>query len=244
MFELSISTTTEKQKYISDIHKKLALEIKSDGGIAIKQNFQGRSYFALAVPESKREFYQAKILEYITFMIIDDYKFNFFKDHLRSVVSDILVEPFLKAISVFDSETDSEVIKCQVELSGEILVDSLFYFKLQGLVQRWQKIVELINQNQILSSSSSMIEVLKYLTKMSDNLVLITEISIGKRQLKINSVAHSKCFKRDRDGSSRFLTEIVRLNPSKINLKISTTECDEVYELLSKIFDDKIYVLT
>ena len=177
-------------------------------------------------------------------MIIDDYKFNFFKENLNLVKTGLIVEPFLKAISIFDAEIDKDVIKTQVDLSGEVLVDSLFYFKLQMLLRRWQKTTDIINQNQILASNSSMIEVLKYLTRMSDNLVLSTEIYIGKRQLKINSLSTAKCFKRDNGGSSNFLTEIVRLNPSKIKLKIGTNENDEVFEILSQIFDDKIYVLS
>lgn len=244
MFELSISTTIDKQKYISDLHKKLFLEVKRDGGIAIKQNYRKRSYFALAVPETKKEYYKSKLLEHIIFMIIDDYKFNFFKENLNLVKTGLIVEPFLKAISIFDAEIDKDVIKTQVDLSGEVLVDSLFYFKLQMLLRRWQKTTDIINQNQILASNSSMIEVLKYLTRMSDNLVLSTEIYIGKRQLKINSLSTAKCFKRDNGGSSNFLTEIVRLNPSKIKLKIGTNENDEVFEILSQIFDDKIYVLS
>ena len=244
MFELSISTTIDKQKYISDLHKKLFLEVKRDGGIAIKQNYRKRSYFALAVPETKKEYYKSKLLEHIIFMIIDDYKFNFFKENLNLVKTGLIVEPFLKAISIFDAEIDKDVIKTQVDLSGEVLVDSLFYFKLHMLLRRWQKTTDIINQNQILASNSSMIEVLKYLTRMSDNLVLSTEIYIGKRQLKINSLSTAKCFKRDNGGSSNFLTEIVRLNPSKIKLKIGTNENDEVFEILSQIFDDKIYVLS
>ena len=244
MFELSISTTIDKQKYISDLHKKLFLEVKRDGGIAIKQNYRKRSYFALAVPETKKEYYKSKLLEHISFMIIDDYKFNFFKENLNLVKTGLIVEPFLKAISIFDADIDKDVIKTQVDLSGEVLVDSLFYFKLQMLLRRWQKTTDIINQNQILASNSSMIEVLKYLTRMSDNLVLSTEIYIGKRQLKINSLSTAKCFKRDNGGSSNFLTEIVRLNPSKIKLKIGTNENDEVFEILSQIFDDKIYVLS
>ena len=244
MFELSISTTIDKQKYISDLHKKLFLEVKRDGGIAIKQNYRKRSYFALAVPETKKEYYKTKLLEHISFMIIDDYKFNFFKENLNLVKTGLIVEPFLKAISIFDADIDKDVIKTQVDLSGEVLVDSLFYFKLQMLLRRWQKTTDIINQNQILASNSSMIEVLKYLTRMSDNLVLSTEIYIGKRQLKINSLSTAKCFKRDNGGSSNFLTEIVRLNPSKIKLKIGTNENDEVFEILSQIFDDKIYVLS
>ncbi len=244
MFELSISTTIDKQKYISDLHKKLFLEVKRDGGIAIKQNYRKRSYFALAVPETKKEYYKSKLLEHIIFMIIDDYKFNFFKENLNLVKTGLIVEPFLKAISIFDADIDKDVIKTQVDLSGEVLVDSLFYFKLQMLLRRWQKTTDIINQNQILASNSSMIEVLKYLTRMSDNLVLSTEIYIGKRQLKINSLSTAKCFKRDNGGSSNFLTEIVRLNPSKIKLKIGTNENDEVFEILSQIFDDKIYVLS
>ena len=246
MFELSVSTTVDKQNYISELYKRLFYEVKRDSGIVIKQNYRGRSYFAIAINDNKKEYYKSKILDYIIFMIIDDYKFNYYKENLHTDNSGIVTQAFLKAISIFDADIDKEFIKNQIELSFEVLVDSLFFFKLQLLKNRWKKTAEIINQNQVLTSTSSMVEVMKYLSAISNNQVASTEIFLGKKQMKIKNYTFSKCFKRDNLGKSSFLTELIRLNPLKINLKIQrgSDENDELYALLNKIFDDKIYVIS
>ena len=246
MFELSVSTTVDKQNYISELYKRLFYEVKRDSGIVIKQNYRGRSYFAIAINDNKKEYYKSKILDYIIFMIIDDYKFNYYKENLHTDNSGIVTQVFLKAISIFDADIDKEFIKNQIELSFEVLVDSLFFFKLQPLKNRWKKTAEIINQNQVLTSTSSMVEVMKYLSAISNNQVASTEIFLGKKQMKIKNYTFSKCFKRDNLGKSSFLTELIRLNPLKINLKIQrgSDENDELYALLNKIFDDKIYVIS
>ena len=98
MFELSVSTTVDKQNYISELYKRLFYEVKRDSGIVIKQNYRGRSYFAIAIKDDKKEYYKSKILDYIIFMIIDDYKFNYYKENLHTENSGIVTQAFLKAI--------------------------------------------------------------------------------------------------------------------------------------------------
>jgi len=157
----------------------------------------------------------------------------------------VIYEPFLKAITIFDSELDKEFIKQKIELSGEILVDSLYYFKLEELRNRWQRTAEVINQNQILQSSSSMLEVISYLTATSENKMVVTDILIGKKQIKLKHFKGSKTYKRTFDGVSKFFTEIVRLNPTKINIKLLSNSgtAEDVTEILNKIFCDKIYLI-
>ena len=234
MFELSISTTSDKQHYICDIFDKLKKEIKSDGGVSLQFNYRGRSYFSIAVSDKKKEYYKSKILDYIVFMIIDDYKFGYYKQNLSFTGQNIISQSFLKAISIFDSELAGDFIKRQVEFKGEILIDSLFYFKLGALLEKWKKTAFVINQNQILSSSESMIEVLKYLTMSSENYLVTANITICKKQIKFDSALKSKSFKKDFEGCSDFLTEVVRLNPIKINLKTGdNSNSDKVVDLLS-----------
>lgn len=244
MFELSISTTIGKQHYIQELYEKLKDEIKNDTGVAIKHNNFGRSYFAIAVPEKKKEYYKSRILDYIVFMIIDDYKFNLFKDNLRIIEQNVISQSFLKAISIFDSEIDTEVIKEKIEIKGEVLVDSFYYFKLQPLRNKWLKTVSIINQNQVLCSTDSMIQVLKYLTLSSENFSVTVSIFLGRKKIKVSDFLGSRNFNRDFDGKSNFLTEIVRLNPVKINVKkFSDDGDDELIGYLSEIFTDKIYFL-
>lgn len=244
MFELSISTAISKQNYIQELYKKLKDEIKIDNGLVIKQNSFGRSYIAIAVPENKKEYYKSKILDFIVFMIIDDYKFNFFKENLQLIEQNVISQSFLKAISIFDSEIDSEIILKQIELKKEILVDSFYHFKLQALRDRWTKTASVINQNQVLYSTDSMIEVLKYLTLSSDNFLVTANIVVGKKKIKVKQFSGTKSFKRNFEGYSDFLTEIVRLNPVKINItKLEINEDDMAIKLLNDIFTDKVYYL-
>ena len=82
MFELTLSTTIDKQTYLGDCFRLLHQDVKQDAGVIIKQNNNGRAYLALAVDENKKEYYKSKILDCVLFMIVDDYKFNFYKENL------------------------------------------------------------------------------------------------------------------------------------------------------------------
>lgn len=244
MFELTISTTADKQSYIDDIYQKLGLEVKKDLGVIARQNYGGRSYLGLAVKPEKKEYYKAKILDHIVYMIADDYKQEFFKERLELPSTSVIFDSFLKAITVFDYNLDKEIIRENIELSGEILVDSLYYFKLGELRSRWLRTAEIIASNKILQSVPSMIEVLSYLTSTSENRAIVTEIHLGKKQIKLKNFSKFKIYKRNFEGVSEFFTELVRLNPLKINLKMIgiSENTDEVTDILNKIFYDKIYL--
>lgn len=245
MFELTISTTADKQFYIDDFYHKLISVVKKDLGIVIKQNYHGRSYLTMAIKDAQKDYFKALVLDYIVFMISDDYKLSFFKENLMLSGTNVIHESFLKAITVFDSELDKEIIKEEIELAGEILVDSLYYFKLESLRLRWGRTVEIINQNRILQSQPSMLEVISYLTATSENKAVVTDILIGKKQIKLKHFKGSKIYKRTFEGVSNFFTEIVRLNPTKINLKLlsNSGKAEDVTEILNKIFCDKIYLI-
>ena len=245
MFELTLSTTIDKQTYICEIFKKLSQEIKQDSGIIIKQNSNGRAYLALAVDDSKKDYYKAKILDHILFMIIDDYKYNYYKDSLNSNEDSVVYKAFLKAISIFDAETDKDIIKSQLQFSGEILIDSFFYFKLQLLRARWERTVSIITQNNIIQSTSSMIDILKYLTAVSDSGIVLANVCFCDKQIILKTYEGTKKYNRKFIGLSNFLEEIVRLNPSKINVKTNKNKENilDTNEILINIFGDKIYLL-
>lgn len=247
MFELTISLTTNKQHYINKLFKQLEPEVKRCSGIVLKQNYAGRCYFSFAVENFHKEYFKAKILDFVVFVVGDDYKYNFYLDSLKGESSNLLFESFLKAISIFDADADREIVKSLIDFSGEILIDSFYYFKLQMLRNRWQKTADIINANKILSNKSAMLDVLKYLTTMSDNLVVKTDVNITSKQIRLKNYAFTKCFKKTEAGQSDFLAEIVTLNPSKINLKLSESEDEQnsqIVNVLSELFTDKIYLLT
>ena len=246
MFELSVSMAIENQNLLQELCKKLMPEIKREGGVCAVINSGVRSNFALAVDSKKKEYYKAKILDFVTQTITGEYKFNFFKNCISNINDDVICQSFLKAIAIFDCETDRQFIKNQLQLSGEIVLDSFYYFKLEPLRARWAKTAGIINQNGIIKSRTSMIEVLKYLTTMSDNSCVTTKVKLGKKQIKLKNIDFSKTFLRTQEGISDFFTDIIKLNPMKIDVELesSGSASDDIYEFLSQIFYDKVYITT
>lgn len=243
MFELTLCLDFRRQKYIRDFFCLIRDEIKKDGGIIIKHNSDGKSYLSLAVEDIKMEYIKSKVLDFVTQIIEDEFKYEFFKNNLIIPNQEMLTEAFLRAISGFDEDIDKEIISHLIDFNGEIVVESLFYFKLQGLVLKWQKTADIINQNLIMYSDNSMSEVLRYLCAVSDNKSVSVEVVLTDSKLELRNCLCSKQFGKSTEGISRLFSEIIKLNPLKINIK--ECECqlgfDKLKDALMKVFNDKIY---
>jgi len=244
MFELTLSIDLGKQKYLYDFQKKLTKDLDDQYAVLVCHNENGRSYLAIAVSDNKKEYLKAKVLCGITDIIVNVYKYNYFKEKIAAFSSNLLTLPFLRAISIFDADSDYEIIKKEIVFDGEILIDSFFYFKLQFLQNRWAKTAEIIFKNGISESESSMIQILKYLTENCENFTLVANVFLSENKLKIKNFKGIKHYKNDKNGASKFLTEIISLNPLKINLTkdFDEFEKNKIFEILSEIFGEKIYI--
>lgn len=245
MFELTLCLDFDKQKYISQFYREMIDSVKSDDGIIIKHNSCGKSYLCIAVSETNKEYLKSKVLDFVTMVIENDFKYNFFKERLDIKNQELLTEAFLKAITCFDVDFDKEIISETIEFLGEIVIESLFYFKLQGLVNRWKKTADIINQNLIMNNDNSMSEVLRYLCAMSENNSVLVDILIKDKQIELKNFMCRKKFKKTSDGISKMFAEIVQLNPLKINIKEkdNTEDFDGFKSTLLKVFNDKIYFI-
>lgn len=243
MFELTLCLCFERQKYISLFYKTMLPVVKSDGGIIIKHNSNGKSYLSIALSETKKEYLKSKVLDFVTRVVEEDFKYNFFKTNIEAKASNNLTEAFFCAIASFDMDFDREIISSVLEFSNEIVIESLFYFKLQGLQKRWQKTADIINQNFIMDSENSMSEVLKYLCAVSENNSVLVDLNFTEKQIEVKNYLCKKRFKKDASGISKMFEEVIRLNPTKINIRNfdETNDQSEVTNVLLKVFNDKIY---
>lgn len=242
MFELTLCLMFERQKYISSFYKLMLPVVKNDSGIIIKHNSDGKSYLSIAVSETKKEYVKSKVLDFVTKVIEEDFKYNFFKTQIEINQTSSLTEAFFRAIASFDMDFDREVILSVLEFSKEIVVESLFYFKLQGLRARWLRTAEIINQNFIMKSDNSMSEVLRYLCAISENNSVLVDLNFTEKQIEVKNFLRKKKFKKDASGISKMFEEIIKLNPTKINIKSVDDEYrDEITDTLLKVFNDKIY---
>ncbi len=240
MFELTISTALADSEYISNFYNKFKGEIKRNSCLIEKINYFNRSYVTFAIKKELKDYFIAKILDEIVYIIIDRYKTKFFEERLNAENQNVLFQSFLKSISIFDGDIDKECIVKNIEFSGQILIDSLYHFRLQELKSRWQKTIDMILLNGIHKQNSSMIDIMKYLTTMSENTVQNAEVEIIDKNLKIKFFEKIKNYKNDFSGLSNFLTEMIELNPARIIIKNSDESGEEVVSMLCKIFHNKI----
>lgn len=243
MFELTLCVSFERQKYIAEFYKTLLPVVRNDEGIIIKHNSGGKSYLSIAVSDTKKEYLKSKVLDFVTKVIEKDFKYNFFKEKIDVKTCSDLTEAFFMAISCFDEDIDKEEISQTIEFSGEIIIESLFYFKLQNLTKRWLKTAEIINQNLIMASEKSMSEVLRYLCEISENNSVFVDLYFKDKQIELKNFVFKKKFTKTSDGISKLFAEIIRLNPTKINILESKEEqkVKEIMSTLLKVFNDKIY---
>lgn len=243
MFELTLRLNFERQKYFSEFYKALFPEIKSDNGIIIKHNNLGNSYLSIAVSDEKKDYLKSKVLDFVTKLIEKEFKYKFFKSRIVITSQKNLTEAFLEAISIFDEEIDKQIISENIDLNGELIIESLFYFKLQNLVKKWEKTAEIINKNFIMNSENSMTEVLRYLCTISENNSVFVDLNFHNEQITLTNFMFKKKYKRDFNGISNLFAEIIKLNPIKINIKTQDNldEQNEITSTLVKLFNDKIY---
>jgi hypothetical protein len=98
VFELTLCLACERQKFISSFFKQIEKDIKKDGGILVKQNYGGKSYLAIAVVDEKKDYLKSLILDFVLKVVIEDFKYNFFKEHINSTSWGLLSDAFFMAV--------------------------------------------------------------------------------------------------------------------------------------------------
>lgn len=243
MYELTLCLTAEKQKYVFEFCKTVEDDIKKNNGIMVKQNAGGKCYLAMAIDEKHKDYLKSLVLDFVLKVVIEEFKFNFFKDNIALKADGKVTEAFLMAVSIFDAEIDKEIISSLLEFKDEIIIESFYYFKLQALKDRWQRTANIINQNGIMNNERSMIDVMKYLCAVSDNNSVLVNLMINNGNIEMRNFSKAKKFKADKEGISNLYAEMIKLNPMKINIKFDEfePEFEEITSTLKSVFEDKIY---
>ena len=90
MFELTLCLAFDRQKYIGQFYKSMLDFVKQEDGIIVKHNSGGKSYLSIAVNDNKCDYIKSKVLDFVTFVIENDFKLNFFKEKLEFKNQEIL----------------------------------------------------------------------------------------------------------------------------------------------------------
>ncbi len=248
MFELTISTCKSKSGDISYILEKLRGPIKNMKGVLVCEEFDGRVKLALAVCDEKKDYLLSLVFDAISEAIIRDYKEEYLSKHLRLKINSKVTESaFIRALTMFDKSADKEIIKKSLTVSDEILIDSLYHFRLWELEKRWKEIAELVSENSgYLLMSGTFMELMKFLIVTSES----EEAEIHLHQCGQNVYGENSQgkqvfsfkFENGENGILSVLSELIWLAPEKIVIH-NDLNLSDVTDYILTLFDGKVSVM-
>lgn len=246
MWEFTLIYNKEKAFYLDFIFSRLEHQVKFVNGIIIKQNFGGRARVSLAVPKKQKDYFVLLLLELVSEVITLDYKFQFLEDNLGvSITNELTKVAFLKCLTVFDKQTDKDLIKKQLVFENELNIDSFYYFKLEELRKRWQDICSLVSENiEALKATNGISDLLKFLIKTCD--INVDEVHVYKKNQdyflldKAEKPLPVMISGEDTHSQTKTLEELITLSPARIVLHGDGKE--PFFDYLSGLFDEKILI--
>lgn len=244
MFEMTVSTSKARSKDISYIVGKLRSAVKSMKGIMVCEEFDGRTKLAIAVNEKKKDLMLSLIFDAVSEAIVRSYKEEFLIKNIKIVSRNKLVmSTLVKALTLFDKDSDKQLIKKQLAYCEELYIDSFYHFRLWELEERWGQICRLVEENSAyLYESNSLGELMKFLIATGET--ELDEIHLHAKRGSVGGFSSAGkeifklSYKKDETSKIDVVSKLIDNLPEKI---IVYDEVDgELAQLLMSIFDGKV----
>ena len=245
MWEFTLNDINSKSAYINFLYNKLEAKVKFVGGIIIRQNTSSKISLSLAVPNKQKDYFVLLILELVSEIITQDYKYDYLESRLGAYIKNELTKSaFLKALTVFDKQTDKDLIKKELVLERELNINSFYNFKLYSLRNRWADICSAIEDNiGYLEKADAFGELLKFLIKTTQS--CYDEVHLYKKHKnylitdRLNKPIEVLEPPED-SGEIKAIKELISLCPAKIVLHASGEKSEPFFDYIFNIFDDKV----
>ena len=165
MWEYSITLPKTKYNLLNKLMGELTPLIKDVSGVITTMYSRNDVTILIACKQEYMLRIKPKIIELICNLIILDYKYNYLINNFKfKVTDDINMQAFIKALVIFDSELDKEIIRQKLKDFDSVNIESFYNFRLKLLKTKWQDLVSLANDNFVyLMKSETFIELLKFI---------------------------------------------------------------------------------
>lgn len=240
MWEYSLNLKDDNRALAGFIYTSMTKFVENNKGIVTSHEENGYIKILIAVKSYFVERVKSDVASLIIDAICYSFKENFLNKYLMlRGLDEIGTGAFKKALLNFDKETDRFMVKKSLILEGELYLESFFDFRLRGLQNKWQELVDLSNENkEFLLSSESFIDLLKFLV---DNLdICEDEISVFKKNGEYEIFTKGERLAFNHINEENIVSSIIDLSPQKINLYFK--ERSRAISLLERIFEERITI--
>ena len=189
------------------------------------------------------EFNRELVIEALSEIIVNIYKERFFIENIKlSFLPQNCKEMLIKALVLFDIETDIYYVLTMIEKMSSIVISSLYEFRLNGLKNRWHEFSTVTNINSsYLVNEDIYIEFLKFLTlNINPQTKAITLKSDLSKYLiyDVNDRLITASINMGND--MELITKLVLLAPQHINIYCGCDVNKKTFNTLYYLFNNKI----
>ena len=178
----------------------------------------------------------------LTDFYVNRYKKYYLEHHINlKEIEKMFVPAYICAISSFDSFTDKEIALEADYTKTKISVIPFLYFKLSGIIQRWQTIANLTNDNiQCFGKTTGIIDLLRYLVKNQQNKTKTLELFFTDNGIKIfdNNHLSFESKTQTKNDVADMMAVLIKLCPQK--LKINSVNANSHIDTIKQIFSEKV----
>lgn len=250
MWEYTITLPSSKNEQAQKLKNDLQSAVKELGGVITMICTPKDITILIAVKVEHKMAIKSKIINLICNFIILDYKYNYLVSNFKfKVTNDINMQAFIKALVVFDSEIDKEIIRQKIKDYDSVVIESFFTFRLGILKKKWQDLVSLANDNFVyLMKSETFIELLKFIISNLEYRTKEVNVKYKHNSYLLcdsnNKPINDVMLGDTRDYGDAFLvTALITLCPQKIRLHCDTNIQSSTINLLFELFSDRIEIL-
>ena len=245
MWEYSIVFSRNKLELAKKINNEIQSFVKNKNGISTLLITKFNISVLVAVPDGQGEVLDLFIKDKIISLYVNEYKLNYLLENFNfEVTNNISMKAFIKALLMFDVETDRRIVKQKLLGFNSIVIDSFFNFRLQVLKNRWNDLVNLANDNiMYLMSRDTIIELLKFLiSNLEFNCEMVKIKQNGENFILYNEkgelIKDETC--RDVLDNDSLITTLIYLNPKRIRLDETYNIRNGTINLICELFNNRV----
>lgn len=202
-------------------------------------------YILIASDNSTGSVCQDKIRHGIVTYIIDVFKYDFFRNTIAGDTDDITMQAYIKALTLYDVETDVALLNGDIRLGECFFVDSYINFRMLDAVRMWREVCELIMTNLNYLSAEMMMDVIRQFIssfKQSSNVLKIIFNQGGLELYKLED-GKTPVKLKDKVVDGDVVNFTLMANPQRIEIYGDTSPHYSLVKLLKGLYCEKVKLM-
>ena len=217
MLQLSLCVSGIKKEMLDSFRQELKVYITNKRGSFSVYEKDDFLYYLIAAQNEEKTGIEKVLKQKIAQLIINSFKLKMVENSLKyEFMHDVKYYALVEALVNFDRACDEMYIMQKLDFSsGELYLQSFYYFCCGILREKWMQLIQITNQNShFLDVQENYLEVLRFLLDGIDKKPAIN-IEVKNNKLKVKKDGEIILFANYKE----LISYIIKNNPKSIRLK-------------------------